>query len=212
MRPRAAFAVAALLLVLTAGVHRWTASTPDVPLPRPLALFPGVVADWTGQRDLPDGIMVRDPNADDFFVRSYVRGGTTVWLSVAYYRRQWESRRLLAATQIEPGAGFIQPRHGTYQVPLDGAPGRAATAATLVLRRGEERYALLYWYQLGDRTFSSTLRYRAALLVNSLLRRRSDGALIRVATVTRGGTADPFSDLSWFVKDVYPELLRSLPR
>ena len=166
MRPRAAFVAAALLLVLTAGVHRWTASTPDVPLPRPLALFPGVVADWNGQRDLPDGIMVRDPNADDFFIRSYARGGTTVWLSVAYYRRQWETRRLLAATQIEP----------------------------------------------GDRTFSSTLRYRAALLVNSLLRRRSDGALIRVATVTRGGTPDPFSDLSWFVKDVYPELLRSLPR
>lgn len=212
MRPRATFVAAALLLVLTAGVHRWTGSTPDVPLPRPLALFPGVVADWAGQRDLPDGIMVRDPNADDFFVRSYVRGGTTVWLSVAYYRRQWESRRLLAATQLEPRVGWIEPRHGTREVLLSPDADRTVATGTVLLRQGEERYALMYWYQLGDRTFSSTLRYRAALLVNSLLRRRSDGALIRVATVTRGGTADPFSDLSWFVKDVYPELLRSLPR
>lgn len=212
MRRNIAFALVVFLLGLTAAFQQWVSKTREIELPRPLYLFPSEVKEWVSRDGVTKGVIAEDRNADDSLLRMYGRDGRAIWLSVSYYRRQWEAHRLLAATRLDAGSGWIEPKHGSLRVPVRSAGGDVINAATLVLRRGEQRYAVLYWYQLGERSFQNVYAYRLALLMHSLVRRRSEGALIMVASITEDGVENGFADQERFIRDVYPELLRSLSR
>jgi EpsI family protein len=201
-----------LLLAAAAGLQHWVRETPPVPLPRPLAALPAYLAGWVPAGEAGAALLPRDPRADESLVRTYERGGTTVHVAVTYYGRQWDTRRLLAASVIEPPGGWIESQTSTIDLPVSQAPRASSPrAATLLMRRAEQRYALVYWYQLGDRAFASDVRYRASLLASTLFRRRSEGMLVRIAALVPSEAADPFAAQRAFVPDFYPELLRSVP-
>jgi EpsI family protein len=204
--------LAGLLLAATAAAQHWAPATQPVPLPRPLGTLPYSLSGWVPVGDADAALLPGDPHPDASFTRAYRRDGTTLYVSVTYYARQQDTRRLLAASALEPRGGWIDPVKSMMDLAVtDGPMPDPIHAATLLLRRGEQRYALIYWYQLGSRTFSGDLRYRASLLANTLFRRRSEGTLVKIAAVVPAGAADPFAGQRAFVRDFYPELLRSVP-
>jgi EpsI family protein len=208
MRPSAVLLAAGLMLAATAAVQQRTSATVEVAPARALFAFPDRLGEWMPASEPEETLVERDGKADESLLRSYRRGNETLILSLTYYRRQWETRRLLAASHLLPEGGWIEPRRGTIRLPLEGG---AIDAATVVMRRGGKLWALAYWYQLGDRAYASDLPYRAALLGRSLWRGRSEGTLVKIVAVMPERDADPFALHRAFARDLYPELLRTVP-
>src|SRR4030095_600177 len=127
-------------------------------------------------------------------------------------RKRTQISRPATGTLVYPSSGWTDLSSEAVSIPLPGAPALPATL--IVVRRGDQRVVILYWYQLPGGTIGSDHLYRARLMWNRIVHRRDDGALLRVASpLPAGGSpAQVIGQQAEFLRAFLPELSRSLPR
>jgi len=210
-RQRRFVLVTVTLFVLTGAALASPRAAQDMPLPLPLDSIPSVLAEWRPAAPPPDEILPRDPRAADSLGRGYTDGTRTSWVAVGYYPNQTDTRRPATGDLVYPRRGWTDLSSETVSIPRTGT---SALAANLVLvRRGDQRVVILYWYQLPGGTIGSDHLYRARLIWNRIVHRRADGALVRVAApVPPGGSpAQVIAQQAEFLEAFLPELSRRLP-
>lgn len=213
MRRGMRFALIALGLLVATGIAvAMPVRVKETPL---RASFETIAAPpgWRATDEAPETIVRPDERAPQRLARGYAKGSETEWVLVEYFPLQDETRRATAREFVFPAQGWSQLTEQGVSLPI--GPGGEAVPATLVLIEvNTRRYAVLYWYEIGGFSTPSDHRYRAHLLYNQLVRGRSDGALIRIAsplaTGEDGGAA--LTRQTEFLRQFYPALLRSLPR
>jgi EpsI family protein len=205
--------VAAVGLLVSAGVLALLpAGVLPVPLVEPLEGLPATLAGWTATLEPLPAVLPPDVNAPFQLGRTYRRDRTVVWVSVAYYPDQREGRRPPARELLFPVRGWTELEERRVSLPL--GPAREALGANLVVMTREgQRFAILYWYQLGRRPVASDFWNRASLLYNRVVRRRADGAFVRIASAVPPGASpdETVRIAAEFLHGFYPALLRALP-
>jgi len=207
-----AAAAVATALVLAAGAWLVRAGTAPTTPPRPLTT-PSVdgVPGWRPGPDPPAFVLAPDPRADGSLLRTYLDGRRSVWLALDYYPDQQPEARPAARHLVFAGRGWTELRERRHAVTLREPPGATLRTTLVEMRRGDERYVLLYWYQAGPASTGDDHWYRLLALYYRLVHGRPDGALVRVATpVDDGGEAAALARLEAFVNAFYPELLRAM--
>ncbi len=215
MRREARFSLVALALIAAAGLLVTVrAGVAEVPLQASFEAVPDSLPSWVQSSGSPGDSLPPDPRAPIRLLRGYERAGRPVWVSVEYFPSQEEGKRPAARQLVFPGHGWIDLTEQPVQLTVGDAAGRPIDA-TLVLVEGRGgRFAVVYWYQIGQRSVASDHWYRAELLYNGLVRGRTDGALVRLASPLgsdESAAAVPALH-SDFLREFYPLLLRSLPR
>ena len=84
----------------------------------------------------------------------------------------------------------------------------------MLTRGGNAARLVLYWYQFGQSTEAGELGYRITLAKRLVFDRRSDGAVIRLATPVLND--EPIESaqerLAALARQLYPELVKALPQ
>jgi EpsI family protein len=99
---------------------------------------------------------------------------------VGYYATQRSGATYHSPQNCLPGAGWVlsEPTVTTITTPS----GRTLTVNRFLIENGVYREVMLYWYQGRGRTEASEYRDKLATIFDSVTRRRSDGAMVRVMT------------------------------
>lgn len=204
-----------LSAVLLAGVAVIHASAPGDQTPRrePLSQLPTALGGWRAAADIPiDNESLRVLNADDYVNRAYVHGDRVVDLFIAYYATQRQGGTMHSPLNCLPASGW-QPM-STGRVRVEGAPGPPVDANRVVIQKGLDRQLVVYWYQSQGRTIASEYASKAYLVLDSLRRHRSDGAIVRlVVPLTAPGLDASHPDLAAaeFVRALRPLIPRYVP-
>jgi len=157
----------------------------------------------------------KDPNAEIQLSRTYSSsspGEAPVEVYVGFHGKQQGAKSLQSPKlQIPYGWNYvwIEPA----QLPAAGA-NPSLSANWMLMQNNNIRYLVLYWYQIGDSTFSGELHKRLAMIRNTIFRRRSDGAVVRLATPLPDldKLEQAKSRLAGFAAELYPNLHRVLPQ
>lgn len=195
-----------LLMLLIAGgttVNVWERAGEVKPSRHSLQSFPSVVGNWRQQGgdvrfdEQTESIL----RADDYLARDYVlttnarndddaqivtdnrRNNTLASFYVGYYASQRSGATYHSPLNCLPGAGWTMNAQQTVTITpasKDGAPLSRFTANRYVIQNGDEKQLLLYWYQGRGRTLASEYWGKIYTALDSLKRRRSDGAMVRV--------------------------------
>jgi EpsI family protein len=210
----ARFSLVALALLVASGIAAaMPAGGTDMPL---RASFEALAtpAGWTEGREAPDTVLPPDARAPVRLSRGYAKGPATEWVLVEYFPSQSEARRAAAREFVFPGAGWSQITEREVTLPVASGGVESLEANLVLVESGGQRYAVLYWYEVGGVATASDHGYRARLLYNRLVRGRSDGALIRIASPFQAGEDEPaiLARHIDFLRVFYPALLGSLPR
>lgn len=213
MRREVRFSLIALALLVATGI---AAAMPAGMTETPLRVSLDAVrppAGWMEDREPPATVLPPDARAPIRLARGYVKGGETEWVLVEYFPSQDESRRAAAREFVFPGMGWSQITEREVTLALEKA-APSLEANQVLVEAGGKRYGVLYWYQIGGAATASDHGYRARLLYNRLVRGRSDGALIRIASPLQAGEdgAAVLARQAEFLRVFYPALLGSLPR
>lgn len=213
MRRGLRFSLIALALLVATGI---AVAMPVSVVQTPLrASFEAVPAPpgWRITEEAPEGIVRPDWRAPVRLARGYAKGPETEWVLVEYFPLQDEARRANAREFVFPPQGWTQMTEREVALPI-GAGGAAVPANLVLIEINKQRYAVLYWYEVGGIATLSDHGYRARLLYNRLVRGRSDGALIRIASPLEAGEDDraALARQTNFLRVFYPALLGSLPR
>ena len=178
-------------LVTTAAIAVVQFTLPNRPQLVPehpvLASFPLELGEWKGKREWLTPDVLQTLQLDDYFFGAYKdRDDGSATLYVPYYATQRDRRVVHSPAACLPGNGWRIAESRTIII-----PGTAIAANRLLISNGEERALVYYWFDQRGRNLTSEWLVKWYLFQDSVVRRRSDGAMVRVmATLGSGESVD----------------------
>jgi EpsI family protein len=187
------FLVLLLFLVVSGvGINLWSRAGEARVERRALKDFPQTVGSWrqVGADQRFDTETERVLRADDYVARVYTReDGRVAQVSVGYYATQKNGATYHSPLNCLPGAGWAMSEPGKIAVsPTGGA--RSFEANRYIIQNGSDRQLLVYWYQGRGRAVSSEYWGKIYTVIDSISRRRSDGAMVRVMMPLGAGQSE----------------------
>jgi EpsI family protein len=143
--------------------------------------------------------------ADDYLARNFRANGHVVSLYVGYYGTQRTGATYHSPLNCLPGSGWVMNEGGDIRVTR--ADGSAFKANRYVIQKGNERALVIYWYQGRGRSVANEYWDKMYTVLDSVARRRSDGALVRVIAPIESST----EDAERLASDLASETTKQLP-
>jgi EpsI family protein len=135
-----------------------------------------------------------------------------VLLYIGYYRSQKEGAVPHSPRHCYPGSGFNPIRNEVIPIPVRYKEVREIRPNLYVFAKGGEREIVIYWYQSRGRVVAGEYAEKFYLILDAILRNRSDGALVRASLRTTAGMEEEsIRMLAAFVSDIYPEIPKVIP-
>ena len=154
---------------------------------KPLAQLPETLGEWRQKGDeMRFGEQTESVlRVSDYTQRYYVApDGRVANLYVGYYASQRAGASYHSPQNCLPGAGWVMREPQTVQITTPG--GKTFTANRYRIENGTYDEIMIYWYTGRGRAEASEYRDKINTVWDSVTRRRSDGALVRVMTSVGG--------------------------
>lgn len=181
MRNNTRFWLLLVLLVLGGAViNAWDRAGEAKIARKPLKDFPNQIGSWQqrGQDQRFDDETEKVLRADDYVARNFESNSRTASLYVGYYATQRNGATYHSPLNCLPGSGWVMSDGG--RMTITSAGGQSFEANRYVIENGNQRALIIYWYQGRGNAVASEYWAKIYTVLDSVRRRRSDGALVRV--------------------------------
>ncbi len=169
---------------------------------------------WAGRSSSMEGVYLDALKLDDYLLADYANGGgAPVNLYIAYYNSQRKGEAVHSPRSCLPGGGW-QLRDFDQRtlrgVKIDGQPLRVNRT---LIELGDQRELVYYWFEQRGRVITNEFAVKWYLFWDSLTRRRTDGALVRLITTLPPGGNESDADrrLADVAARIAPTLTRYVP-
>lgn len=200
-----------VLLLLVFIISSFTIRIRSVPLKMPLLRFPEVIDGFTKTQDefLNEKIL-KNLGVDNYLMRVYrSQDGYPITLYIGFYEDQKEGAMIHSPKHCYPGSGWNPASSEVITLNIPKV-NTNITINEYFLTKGDEKQLVYYWYQSRGRTVANEYKDRLLMVWDSLLKHRSDGALVRIS-----GPAQDIEKAKKiqknFIEKVYPVLIKFLP-
>jgi len=174
-----------VLVVLLLGggiINEWERAGEARVARQPLKNFPQRIGSW---RQRGDDIRFDDETekvlrADDYVSRNFESNDRVASLYIGYYATQRNGATYHSPLNCLPGSGWVMSDGGRITIASAGAPPFEANR--YLIQNGNDRAVMIYWYQGRGSSVASEYWAKFYTVLDSVRRRRSDGALVRVMT------------------------------
>jgi exosortase D (VPLPA-CTERM-specific) len=146
----------------------------------PLREIPAEIGAWrqTGNDIRFDAATESILRTTDYMMRDYFSPDNTANLYVGYYASQRTGATYHSPQNCLPGSGWEMKNPELVEIKTPA--GRTFTVNRYIVQNGDYRQVLMYWYQGRGRVNASEYRDKIYMIFDSILKRRSDGAMVRV--------------------------------
>jgi len=173
-----------LLLFLALGILivKFIDARSDLtPQRRQLQEFPRMIGNWQqiGSDIYFSPEIEKILQASDYLVRDYVSpDGKVVNLYIGYYNSQRTGVTYHSPQNCLPGTGWELKNPSL--ITINTASNRETLVNFYVIQNPESRELMIYWYHGRGRILSSEFQAKVYMILDKILKRRSDGAMIRI--------------------------------
>ncbi|MGB3147996.1 MAG: VPLPA-CTERM-specific exosortase XrtD [Paracoccaceae bacterium] len=197
IRPSRFLAVAMLVTAMVSAAWIYSPTPDAVVLQRAsLANYPTEVEDWRGTSSTLDKDIEAVLAADDYLNSVYrsASENDVVALFVAYYKKQTEGQGIHSPEVCLPSGGWEV--FNLVQVPVDMTAAGYGTfmANRAVIQKGLSKQLVYYWFEGRGQRETNDFRAKLAVLSDSLVKGRTDGALVRYVTPIDPGESETDAD------------------
>ena len=189
-------------------------SAPEPVLSRmSLTEFPSRIGDWVLLKESHiDEKTMAVLQVDDYIMRTYANNkGENISLYIGYFKTQKEGKTNHSPRQCLPGAGWSPVETTSLTLDMTSDNSGKIPVNKYLMQKGNEKELFLFWYQGRGRQFANEFLTKAYLIWDSIMRNRTDGALIRVNTPTKSSPDQALRSEMQFINSFYPILSRYIP-
>jgi EpsI family protein len=180
-----------MLLVGGLVVNFWTSLGEAHVDRKALNTFPQQVGSWqqTGGDMLIDDETMAVLRASDYLLRDYRNSqGEAANFYVGYYGTQRDGATYHSPLNCLPGSGWVLNDPGKITIsPVDGS--KSFEANRYIIESGPNKSVMLYWYQGRGRRVASEYWGKVYTVLDSVAKRRSDAAMVRIVVPFTGSEA-----------------------
>jgi len=176
-----------------------------------LKIFPMQVGAWkqAGVDQRFDAETMSVLRASDYLLRNYRLGnGTMASLYIGYYATQRDGASYHSPLNCLPGSGWTMEDPAMITITLPN--GKSFVANKYVVKNGNIRELMIYWYQGRGRAVASEYWGKIYTVLDSVRLRRSDAAMVRVTVaITASDTAalESARDFAAVTSEVLPQFV-----
>jgi exosortase D (VPLPA-CTERM-specific) len=201
-----------LLMGATAIGVQGVSDRRGTPLKKPFSEFPDTVGDWTAKRLKLEKIFLDELGLNDYLLADYRNSrGEVINGYVAFSDFQAKGKASHSPASCLPGSGWELQEPVKIEV-TDGT-GRVIAINRAMMVMGSDRRLTYYWFEQRGRFLTDMYQIKLYNFVDSVIRNRTDGALVRLITPLAGSESPAEADarLKEFFKLFNPTLNRFLP-
>jgi len=195
------------LIISGAIVNTWERAGEASVARKSLKDFPAQLGSWEqlGRELRFDDETETILRADDYLARNFKSNGHVVSLYVGYYATQRTGATYHSPLNCLPGSGWVRNEGGDIKVTR--TDGSSFKANRYVIQKGNDRALVIYWYQGRGRSIANEYWDKMYTVFDSVARRRSDGALVRVIAPVETST----DDAAKLASDLASQTTKELP-
>jgi exosortase D (VPLPA-CTERM-specific) len=208
------FIAAVVLLLLTFGLSHGIEFRQKVPISKPFNQFPMQVGEWRGAREEMEQEFLDVLKFSDYIMADYTnQAGKTINFYVAYYQDQRKGESIHSPETCLPAGGWEFREAGAAVVPLAGGKSSMTVNRAFIEKSGEKQLTY-YWFPMRGRVLTKLYQLKIYTFWDSLTKRRTDGALVRVITpvLEKEKLDDAEARLQGFVQKIVPILDEYVPK
>jgi exosortase D (VPLPA-CTERM-specific) len=213
--PGPAYLCSVALLVPVAFASTFMVEREEFPPPRAMFIdFPMKLDGWLGTSLTLEKQYIDTLRFDDYVLADYRLGdGQPVNLYAAYYRSQRKGQSAHSPQSCLPGGGWEISSINSVDLPANSGMVRSLHVNRALIQKDDQKQIVLYWFKQRDRILSNEYLVKLYLFWDALSRGRTDGALVRIASLVGPGETEDIVDqrLLRFVATIDPELTRYVP-
>lgn len=175
--------------------------------------FPSQLGSWrqSGSDTRFDAETEKVLRADEYLSRNYQSAdGRSVSFYAGYYASQRTGATYHSPLNCLPGAGWVMSDGARVMVTPAGSR-QGFEVNRYVIQNGNERALMLYWYEGRGRPLASEYWGKIYTVIDSVRRRRSDGAMVRIMVPIRGSKDEAEKSAMEIAAQVAPELPAFIP-
>src|SRR5713226_9968378 len=148
--------------------------------------------------------------ADDYLSRNFESNGRMASFYVGYYATQRTGATYHSPLNCLPGSGWTLTEGPRVAItPSNG--GAAFEVNRYLVQNGNDRELMVYWYQGRGRATASEYWGKIYTVVDSVRRRRSDGAIVRVMVPAGDSDAKALQTAAELASLAAPQLSSFVP-
>ena len=173
--------------------------------------FPAQLGGWNqeGVDQRFDAETMGVMRASDYLLRNYRLGnGTAANLYIGYYATQRDGATYHSPLNCLPGSGWTMEDPAMITIALPN--GKSFVANKYVIKNGNVRELMVYWYQGRGRAIASEYWGKIYTVLDSVRLRRSDAAMVRVmvpVTASDAAALESARDFAAVTAGVLPEFV-----
>jgi len=175
--------------------------------------FPTEISEYKGKLDKFDANIIDALNFDDYLIADYVHqtDGSQVNVYIGYYELQRADKVPHSPKACLPGGGWVITKSDI--VSFDLKDGSKLSTNRVVIHKGDSKQLVYYWFKQRDRNITSEYFVKWYMLVDSIFKNRTDGALVRYVTNIKSNEslADAELRVQEFIKEINPVMIKYIP-
>ena len=152
----------------------------------PVSLYmPHNINGWEGEPEVLSDYLLNELKLTDYVLTNYrdKENASQVNLYIAYYADQKIGSTIHSPATCLPGGGWQTLNSNTTTVSVNRKGVEFPLPITkMIVTKGDQKIIIYYWYYERGRLLTSQLSAKWYLFTDSLMKKRSDGALIRLST------------------------------
>lgn len=202
LKPSYSPLIVGLILVIVAGHFGLKlGNIPPVPLLQSFDNFPLQLGSWQGKRSHIDPAMFKATGASTYLNTDFLDpalGSINLW--IAYYENQKGGGSVHSPFTCLTGSGWSMLETGITEV----APG--LPVRFMLMEQGGTRHLIYYWYLQRGRWLTSEYLNKLFISYDGVMKRRADGALVRLITPAGADLKSARERLTAFARLLVPVL------
>ena len=183
-----------------------------VPIRKPLDSFPTAIGEWQGREGaILELDVLNILKTKDYVVRRYQDpAGRSLWLFIGYWDSQRKGAQPHSPKNCLPGGGWepLEASRVTITLPRPFAP---ITVNRYLIQKDRDQQLVFYWYQSQGSAVAGEVQARVEMVKNSIVRHRTDGALVRVSAPVSRSVQETSDRVVGYIQALYPILGEHLP-
>jgi exosortase D (VPLPA-CTERM-specific) len=187
-----------------------------IPQHKSLAEFPLRIDGWSGQSRVLEPDILARLMLTDYFMIDYVSASKQpLNFYVAYYGSQRAGSAIHTPRSCIPGGGWRIESIGEHSLSVNDINGKPLTVQRLLIQKGNSSQLVYYWFDQRGRVLANEFVVKWYMLLDALLKNRSDGSLVRVsvpiASVDEASIVKADRMMEQFIGKAEPILQQFLP-
>ncbi|MGA1863743.1 MAG: exosortase C-terminal domain/associated protein EpsI [bacterium] len=176
--------VVSIILIIGTILLNLLPNSRVIPIKKPLESFPRKIGDWAfSERVIFSDKISNFLGVDDYIEFKYMSPeNKKIDLYVSYFSRQKEGKGFHSPKNCMPGSGWDIVQSEPVKLRISHSKPITIEINKMLIQKGSERAIVFYWFQSRGRFIRSEYMQKIYLVLDSILKHRTDGSFVRLMT------------------------------